>query len=173
MRVKRLPVKCRRDACGGYTKKNASLYCSVKCQQQYQREQYIAKWLAGEIEGSRGTGDNPSRYIRSYLMDVSGSKCSVCGWGERNPRTGLVPLHVDHIDGDARNNRPENLRLLCPNHHALTETYGNANKGNGRPLRRSRYVKGVRFSPLVVTLRSERPATPSRLFAAPAVRPDR
>lgn len=89
-------------------------------------------------------------HIRRYLMELHEEKCSVCGWGERNPRTGRVPLHVDHIDGDARNNRPHNLRLLCPNHHALTETYGNANRGNGRAGRRARYLKGIRFSPLVM-----------------------
>jgi hypothetical protein len=95
-------------------------------------------------------------------MESYGFKCSICGWGERNPHTGKVPLHVDQIDGNARNNRPENLRLLCPNHHAPTPTYGAANWGNGRPGRRARYLKGIRFSPLIYSAaikRRDRPCT--------------
>lgn len=148
MRVK---IKCRRASCVNHVKKNASFYCSVKCQREYLHEQYIARWLSGEIDGSKSNGEGASTHIRRYLMETAGFKCSVCGWGEVNPRTGLVPLHVDHIDGNAQNNRPENLRLLCPNDHALTETYGAVNKGNGRPGRRARYLKGVRFSPLIIT----------------------
>jgi hypothetical protein len=149
MRQKRVYEKCRRDGCDGVVKKNAFFYCSVKCQQRYQYERYIAQWLAGEVDGSSSNGDVTSRHIRRYLMESTGFKCSVCGWGERNPRTGRVPLHVDHVDGNALNNRPENLRILCPNHHSLTETYGASNWGNGRAVRRARYLKGVRFSPLV------------------------
>jgi len=67
-----------------------------------------------------------------YLLDKFGA-CVMCGWAERNPVTGKIPLHIDHIDGDWRNNRPENLRVLCPNHHALTANYGALNRGNGRP----------------------------------------
>ncbi|MFJ7955370.1 HNH endonuclease signature motif containing protein [Streptomyces sp. NPDC096319] len=39
-----------------------------------------------------------------------------------------LPLEVDHIDGDWRNNRIENLRLLCPNCHSTTDTY----RGRGK-----------------------------------------
>jgi HNH endonuclease len=34
-----------------------------------------------------------------------------------------IPLELDHINGDNQDNRLENLRLLCPNCHALTPTY--------------------------------------------------
>lgn len=162
--------KCLRKTYQRFTKRRSARYCSQKCQLENQYEEYIARWLTGEIEGTTTSFDKPSVHIRRYLMETGGFQCGICGWGERNPRTGRVPLHVDHIDGDARNNRPENLRLLCPNHHALTETYGNANHGKGRAGRRARYLKGVRFSPLVVTLRSERRATRSRPFAAGAGR---
>jgi hypothetical protein len=148
--VMRVKQQCYRASCVRTIKKYAALYCSVKCQQEHMYERYILRWRSGEIEGTTTAFDKPSKYIRRHLMESGGFKCALCGWGERNTRTGLVPLHIDHIDGNARNNRPENLRLLCPNHHALTETYGNANKGNGRPGRRARYLKGVRFSPLII-----------------------
>jgi predicted HNH restriction endonuclease len=35
----------------------------------------------------------------------------------------LAPLHLDHRNGDRTDNRVENLRLLCPNCHAQTDTY--------------------------------------------------
>lgn len=40
-----------------------------------------------------------------------------------------IPLELDHVDGDRLNNELENLRLLCPNCHALTPTYRGRNIG--------------------------------------------
>jgi hypothetical protein len=34
-----------------------------------------------------------------------------------------ITLEIDHISGDITDNRPQNLRFLCPNCHATTTTY--------------------------------------------------
>jgi len=41
-----------------------------------------------------------------------------------------IPLELDHIDGNRYNHKIENLRLLCANCHAQTDTYCAKNKGN-------------------------------------------
>ncbi|MFR9755592.1 HNH endonuclease [Streptomyces sp. TR06-5] len=49
-------------------------------------------------------------------------RCAGCG-NEGEWRGRSVTLHIDHIDGDWRNNGRENLRYLCPNCHAITDTW--------------------------------------------------
>ncbi|WP_184202414.1 HNH endonuclease [Armatimonas rosea] len=132
MRLKIRPVCLCRD-CENRVSRPGYLYCSNRCQQEHQHHEYVKAWLAGEKDGARGVVE-VSYHVKRWLKDTYGEKCCQCGWAERNLNTGLIPLHLDHIDGNWRNNRPENLRLLCPNCHALTATYGAQNRGNGRPF---------------------------------------
>jgi len=53
-------------------------------------------------------------------------QCECCGITEWNGQP--APLELDHINGINYDNRLENLRLLCPNCHAQTETYRGKNK---------------------------------------------
>lgn len=55
-------------------------------------------------------------------------RCYECGITEW--RGIKAPLHVDHINGVRENNTRSNLRFLCPNCHALTETYCGRNTVN-------------------------------------------
>lgn len=55
------------------------------------------------------------------------NSCELCGWNKINTYTNKVPLQIHHLDGDCKNNRPENLQLLCPNCHSLTENFGSRN----------------------------------------------
>ena len=40
-----------------------------------------------------------------------------------------IPLELHHINGVSSDNRLENLQLLCPNCHALTDNYRGKNIG--------------------------------------------
>jgi len=123
------PKKCR--ICPNPVKDYAAVYYSNRCQQQAQYEVYIERWKAGLETGVVGAAAI-SRHIRRYFISKQGEKCQQCNWQERNPVTEKVPLTIDHIDGNCLNNVELNLRLLCPNCHSLTPSYGNLNRGRSQ-----------------------------------------
>lgn len=53
--------------------------------------------------------------------------CEECGWAKKS-EDGRIPLELDHINGNRRDNRLENLRILCPNCHSLKPTHRGLNK---------------------------------------------
>lgn len=98
---------------------------------EWQHKLFIEKWKKGNIVITK----NISGYLRRYIIYKTGEKCSLCGWKKRHSVTGKVPLEIDHIDGNADNNLESNIRLICPNCHALTPHFRNLNKGKGRKWR--------------------------------------
>ena len=120
--------------CGKTLTKKQSKYCSNKCQQMYLRNQYIQRWKQGLEIGLKGQF-GISKYIREYLLNKHNYKCQKCGWGEINPYTNTSPLEIHHIDGNHLNNSENNLQVLCPNCHSLTETHKNHNRHSTRKHR--------------------------------------
>ena len=118
-------------ACGKETARPTYRYCSNICQKEYEYQLYIQRWKAGKESGLR-VGGLVGNHVKKYLRIKFGNKCVLCGWHKVNPKTGLVPLVADHVDGNWRNNAEKNLRLVCPNCDALGSTYAALNKGNGR-----------------------------------------
>ena len=53
--------------------------------------------------------------------------CEICRLNRWNGQP--IPLELDHVNGRRDDNRPENLRIVCPNCHAQTPTYRGRNIG--------------------------------------------
>lgn len=121
-------------------KNTKGIFCSNKCQMEHKHNEYIKLWKLGEKDGMSGPSGISSA-IRTYLFEKYNNKCQLCGWGEENQHTHKIPLQIHHIDGDCTNNKEENLQLLCPNCHSLTETFGGSNENSKRVDRRLKYVK--------------------------------
>jgi hypothetical protein len=70
-----------------------------------------------------------SSWLRLRLVEenILDPECAACGG--RTWHGHPIPLELDHKNGDRRDNRLENLALLCPNCHALTPTYRGRNIG--------------------------------------------
>lgn len=116
--------------CGKLLNYRQFKYCSNQCQQEYETNNRLIEWL----NGKNFTTINHliPRFIKNYLLKIHNYKCERCGWGEIHPITGLVPLQVHHKDGDCDNNLIDNLELLCPNCHSLTDTFGSLNENSKR-----------------------------------------
>jgi 5-methylcytosine-specific restriction endonuclease McrA len=63
------------------------------------------------------------RLLAKGLLQRRCSECGLTDW-----RGAPLALVLDHINGDPRDHRLENLRLLCPNCNSQTPTFAGRNK---------------------------------------------
>ncbi len=76
--------------------------------------------VEGKVEN---TFNLKARLIKDGVKERVCENCRLDVWMD-----GLIPLELHHVDGNTKNNRLENLTLLCPNCHALTNNYRGKNK---------------------------------------------
>jgi 5-methylcytosine-specific restriction endonuclease McrA len=67
------------------------------------------------------------RLIAAGLLENVCAECGIDSW-----RGAPLSLALHHVNGDGKDNRLENLMLLCPNCHSQTENFAGRNKGRLR-----------------------------------------
>lgn len=132
--LKRTPenVTCC-TVCGGDISRGT---INNKCRRCYYEDLAYTKfetWLeTGDLGISVGT---TVRYrMREMMLEYYGDTCSLCGikyWKGKE-----LVLILDHIDGDASNNKKDNLRFVCPNCDSQLPTFKSKNKNSARKSRR-------------------------------------
>jgi len=88
------------------------------------------------IEKLLVVGRRTSRaHLKQRLLNegLKVNRCELCGLADW--LGGSLSMHLHHRNGDGRDNRLDNLQLLCPNCHSQTDTYGGRNGHRKKALR--------------------------------------
>ena len=151
--------------CPAYLERNSKRFCSRQCNGKWLRNRsnkpcptcqksfFIGRRKSQKYCSRRcaNTGRTGIKYdgtrancvvrklekLRDLIRKTRPEECEICKlspkWQGKHLR-----LQIDHIDGNRTNNKPRNLRFLCPNCHSQTPTFGAKN------IRRKSGERGTR-----------------------------
>jgi len=106
--------------------------CSRSCSGKLKRQELNEKIKNGQYF-YLGSGQNAAK---RFVIEERGEACESCKRKKWLGKKIILSLH--HVDGDASNNLPDNLQLLCWNCHSMTPNFGGKNK---KSTRVNRYKK--------------------------------
>ena len=87
------------------------------------RKKRILAWEKRRLEATKAIPFSKlsEALKRLVILQEQEDRCAICqlsSWQDQP-----IPLELDHINGDRSNNERDNLRMICPNCHAQTDTY--------------------------------------------------
>lgn len=108
-----------------------SKYCDKNCEVEYKLKSKYEHYLNNQDEFCKITD---MRFIKQHILKEQNECCDICQ--NKNEWNGkLIVFILDHINGDASNNKRNNLRLICPNCDSQLDTYKSKNKNSARKKR--------------------------------------
>ena len=113
----------------------------LKCGRKFDSGPALGGHLQSHIEFDQIKRDGTRK---RRLIVERGHQCETCHNAEW--MGSLIPLTLDHIDGNVDNNDVSNLRLLCPNCHAQTPTFCGKNVGRF-PITKRSAARGKHYVP--------------------------
>lgn len=101
-------------------------FCKAAWSKAVRRGVIVPRPLKHPLEALLKRANRPSikrRLLRDGILKDECSRCGITEWCGKP-----LSIQLDHINGVNNDYCLENLRMLCPNCHSLTETYGSRNR---------------------------------------------
>lgn len=132
------PRKCK--LCNNDIDVYSAKYCSIKCANKHRSLKTYNDFLTNNEKYCRASY-SPT-LLKKFFLEEQNHCCAICNMKDEWNNKSLVFV-LDHIDGDASNNKRENLRLVCPNCDSQLDTFKSKNKNSAR---KERYLKNVKYT---------------------------
>lgn len=107
-------------------------YCDENCYHEDYTKSKYKDFLENNEKFCRS--DYSCRIFKKHFLEEQNHECAICKMKDEWNNKPLIFV-LDHIDGNAANNKRANLRLICHNCDSQLDTYKSKNKNSARKER--------------------------------------